>query len=56
MAIATDIAGNETEQLITIWEEETLSTAIAWSDIGDDNKINANEMAVTTFFFLKAAF
>ncbi|CAC9549109.1 hypothetical protein [uncultured Gammaproteobacteria bacterium] len=46
--IATDIAGNETEQLITISVEETLSTSIAWSDIGDDNKINANEMTVTT--------
>jgi hypothetical protein len=25
-----------------------LSTSIAWSGIGDDNKINANEMAATT--------
>jgi hypothetical protein len=46
--IATNIAGNETEQLITISVEETLSTSIAWSDIGDDNKINANDMTVTT--------
>ena len=47
--IATDIAGNETEQLITVSvEESSFSTSVAWNNIGDDNKINANEMAVTT--------
>jgi hypothetical protein len=47
--IATDIAGNETEQLITVSvEESSFSTSVAWNNIGDDNKINANEMAATT--------
>ena len=46
--IATDSAGNETEQLITVSVKKALSTSIAWSGIGDDNKINANEMAATT--------
>ncbi len=47
--IATDIAGNEAEQLITVSvEESSFSTSVAWNNIGDDNKINANEMAVTT--------
>jgi hypothetical protein len=47
--IATDIAGNETEQLITVSvEESSLSTSVAWNGIGDDNEINASEMAVTT--------
>jgi hypothetical protein len=44
-----DLAGNKAEQLITISVKETnLSTSIVWNGIGDDNKINANEMAVTT--------
>jgi hypothetical protein len=47
--VATDVAGNEAEQLITVSVKETnLSTSIVWSSIGDDNKINANEMAATT--------
>ena len=47
--VATDLAGNKAEQLITISVKETnLSTSIVWNGIGDDNKINANEMAVTT--------
>jgi hypothetical protein len=46
--VATDVAGNETEQLITVSVEGALSTSIAWSDIGDDNKINANEIVATT--------
>jgi hypothetical protein len=29
-------------------KETNLSTSIVWNGIGDDNKINANEMAVTT--------
>jgi hypothetical protein len=34
--IATDIAGNETEQLITVSvEESSLSTSVAWNGIGD---------------------
>ncbi len=44
--IATDIAGNETEQLITVSvEESSLSTSVAWNGIGDDNEINASDMA-----------
>ncbi len=47
--IATDIAGNETEQLITVSvEESSLSTSVVWNSIGDDKKINANEMATAT--------
>ena len=47
--VATDTAGNETEQLITVSVKEfSFSTSIAWNNIGDDNKINANEMAATT--------
>jgi hypothetical protein len=46
--IATDSSGNETEQLNTVSIKKALSTSIAWSGIGDDNKINANEMAATT--------
>jgi hypothetical protein len=35
--IATDIAGNETEQLITVSvEESSFSTSVAWNNIGDD--------------------
>ena len=44
--IATDVAGNETEQLITVSVKAIgLSTSITWGGIGDDNKININELA-----------
>jgi hypothetical protein len=47
--IATDIAGTETEQLITVSvEESSLSTSVVWNSIGDHKKINANEMATAT--------
>ena len=47
--VATDVAGNKTEQLITVSVKVIgLSTSVVWSGIGDDNKINANEMAATT--------
>jgi hypothetical protein len=47
--VATDTAGNATEQLITVSVKEfSFSTSIPWNNIGDDNKINANEMAATT--------
>jgi hypothetical protein len=41
--IATDVVGNETEQLITVSVKAIgLSTSITWGGIGDDNKININ--------------
>jgi hypothetical protein len=47
--VATDVAGNKTEQLITVSVKVIgLSTSVVWSGIGDDNKINASEMAATT--------
>ncbi len=47
--VATDVAGNETEQLITVSVKViSLSTSIVWSSIGDDDKINADEMTTTT--------
>ena len=47
--IATDVAGNETEQLITVSVKSAiLSTSVTWNGIGDDGKINADEMAVAT--------
>ncbi len=47
--VATDVAGNKTEQLITVSVKVIgLSTSVVWSGIGDDNKINANEMVATT--------
>ncbi len=47
--IATDVAGNKAEQLIAVSVKVIgLSTSIVWSGIGDDHKINADEMATTT--------
>jgi hypothetical protein len=47
--VATDVAGNEAEQSITVSVKMIgLSTSVAWSGIGGDDKINANEMAATT--------
>jgi hypothetical protein len=47
--VATDIAGNKTEQLITVSVEgASLSTSVVWNGIGDDDKINANEMVAAT--------
>ena len=47
--IATDVAGNETEQLITVSVKSAiLSTSVTWNGIGDDGKINADEMAAAT--------
>jgi hypothetical protein len=47
--VATDVAGNKTEQLITVSVKVIgLSTSVVWSGIGDDHKINASEMAATT--------
>ena len=47
--IATDVAGNETEKLITVSVKAIgLSTSIAWDRIGDNNRINADEMATAT--------
>jgi hypothetical protein len=41
--VATDVAGNETEQPITVSVKTIgLSTSIVWSGIGDDHKINAS--------------
>jgi hypothetical protein len=39
--VATDVAGNEAEQPITVSVKIIgLSTSIVWSGIGDDHKIN----------------
>jgi hypothetical protein len=47
--VATDVAGNEAEQPITVSVKMIgLSTSVVWSGIGDDNKLNASEMAATT--------
>ncbi|CAB9544347.1 hypothetical protein BROOK1789C_1613, partial [Bathymodiolus brooksi thiotrophic gill symbiont] len=47
--VATDVAGNEAEQPITVSVKMIgLSTSVVWSGIGDDNKLNASEMATTT--------
>jgi hypothetical protein len=41
--VATDVAGNKAEQLITVSvKESNLSTSIVWSGIGSDNKINVD--------------
>jgi hypothetical protein len=51
------LAGNKAEQLITISVKETnLSTSIVWNGIGDDNKINANEMPVSVVIENLSAF
>jgi hypothetical protein len=50
--VATDVAGNEAEQPITVSVKMIgLSTSVVWSGIGDDNKVNANEMAATTALY-----
>ncbi|CAC9606802.1 hypothetical protein [uncultured Gammaproteobacteria bacterium] len=47
--IATDVAGNKTEQLIAVSVKAVdLSTSIAWNGIGNNNKIDANEIATIT--------
>ncbi len=47
--IATDVAGNKTEQLIAVSVKAVdLSTSIAWNGIGSNNKIDANEIATIT--------
>jgi hypothetical protein len=47
--VATDVAGNKAEQLITVSVKETnLSTSVIWGGIGNDDKINANEIATVT--------
>jgi hypothetical protein len=40
--VATDVAGNKAEQLITVSVKAVgLSISVVWNGIGDDNKINA---------------
>ncbi|CAB5505862.1 hypothetical protein THERMOT_2233, partial [Bathymodiolus thermophilus thioautotrophic gill symbiont] len=47
--IATDAAGNETRQLVTVSVKDfILSTSVVWSNIGDDNNINIAELAMAT--------
>ncbi|AYQ56080.1 Integrins alpha chain [Bathymodiolus thermophilus thioautotrophic gill symbiont] len=47
--IATDTAGNEKEQLITVSVKNiALSTSIAWNGIGNDHIVNINEKAMAT--------
>jgi hypothetical protein len=47
--IATDVAGNKTEQLIAVSVKAVdLSTSIAWNGIDNNNKIDANEIATIT--------
>jgi hypothetical protein len=43
LTVATDVAGNEAEQPITVSVEVmSLSTSVVWSGIGNDNKINVD--------------
>jgi hypothetical protein len=45
----SDVAGNKAERLITVSVKETnLSTSVIWGGIGNDDKINANEIATVT--------
>ncbi|OJA03595.1 FG-GAP repeat protein, partial [Bathymodiolus thermophilus thioautotrophic gill symbiont] len=47
--IATDAAGNETKQLVTVSVKEiALLTTVIWNGISDDSIINIAELAVTT--------
>ncbi|CAB5501490.1 hypothetical protein THERMOS_1396 [Bathymodiolus thermophilus thioautotrophic gill symbiont] len=47
--IATDAAGNETKQLVTVSVKDfVLSTSVVWNNIGDDNNINIAELAMAT--------
>ncbi|SGZ76788.1 Flagellar hook-length control protein FliK [Bathymodiolus thermophilus thioautotrophic gill symbiont] len=47
--IATDTAGNETKQLVTISVKDfVLSTTVAWDNIGGNDSINIEELAMAT--------
>ncbi|MBA5249130.1 MAG: type I secretion C-terminal target domain-containing protein, partial [Gammaproteobacteria bacterium] len=47
--IATDVAGNTSEQAVTVSVKATLiNTSVAWNNIGNDNIANATEITTAT--------